>query len=782
MRFAGLIGAAVFGLSVGPALNAQVMQYYWTGAAGDSNYLNAGNWAVGAIGGTYATATPATTAPGATADLTLTNQGTGRIINLNYTGAGNYTQQVFAMQTGINLGYTMNLSGTSNGRLIYNIVGRGTHPSTTPATGTSTGNASLRLSFYLNMDHVDINYNGNLLTPSPNVNTTSGLAYAYINMRNSTIDGTAITGGTMVLGGLSFDQNSSVYSGNLGMTINSNSAGQEDIWAGHLYQASTATAATQKWGTGITRVTSTGVVDHPGVFTLRAGGQYLVDGVHNGPITANNSSGAVIGGTGTINGLVTVGTGSSIGPAGRNAYGTLTINGNVNLNGALSFELNNSNPGQYDQLIINGILTPAATSSLNVGVSPTFPLRPGTFRVMTFNSITGSFGTVSLPSSQGLASNYVIGANYLDIIFSQLAYGTNPLLTGNYSLIANVIDQAVVENTVPGDLLENLNRQSSILFFKEVLDQIIPTAYHGWYTAAVSNADSTTQVITDRLGQQRERTKGSWDPYVMTRRQEGSVDATEWADYTNFDTMSVQAGLDMLVAPKLVGGAFIEYASTYTDMNQWNSRSTTKGVTGGIYGQYKMGSIDLAAIGFAGYDKYDSSRNVSLTKLGQLAKGSTTGKRLGANVSAAYTQKYSWIEVTPNVGMQVMNWAVGSFQETGANEASMFIKKQNETNVSARGGLRLAQTFSTKRGFIRPFLNAGYRRYLGDETRKIKGVIFGQGIAVTVPSVQKSALRFDAGVDWSVSEKFSAQVRYTTESGGPSDESMGLSFGVNATF
>ncbi|MFT3783376.1 MAG: hypothetical protein QM790_15300 [Nibricoccus sp.] len=247
MRFAAVFGAAVLGLSAGPSLRAQVTVNDWTGAV-DSNYLNAGNWSGGVV-------------PGATTDIRFTNVPTNRVINLNYTGTGDYTQKIFAIQSGVNLAYTMNLSGTANGRLIYNIVGRGTHPSTTAATGTSTGNSSQRLSFYMNLDYVDINYNGNLLNPSPNVNTTSGLAYAFINMRHSTIDGTAVTGGTMVLGGLTFDQYSSVYAGNLGMTINSNSAGQEDIWAGHLYQAATATAATQKWGTGITRVT--GVVDPP---------------------------------------------------------------------------------------------------------------------------------------------------------------------------------------------------------------------------------------------------------------------------------------------------------------------------------------------------------------------------------------------------------------------------------------------------------------------------------------------------------------------------------------
>ncbi|MFT3783375.1 MAG: autotransporter outer membrane beta-barrel domain-containing protein [Nibricoccus sp.] len=487
-----------------------------------------------------------------------------------------------------------------------------------------------------------------------------------------------------------------------------------------------------------------------------------------------------MGGTGTINGLVTINTGTSLGPAGRNAFGTLRVNGDLNLSGALSFELDNQLV--YDKLILNGILNAASTSSLNVGITEAFPLRPGIFRVMTFNGMTGSLGSVSLPSSQGLAASYVLGSNYIDIIFSQLAYGTNPLLTGNYSIIASAIDNAVLRSAVPGDLLETLNRQPSIVFFKEVMDELLPTCYYGWYPAAVAHADSTTQVISDRLSQQPERVKGAWDPYVMTRRQESSFDATEMADYTNFDTTSVLAGMDMLIAPKLLAGGFLDYSTTHTDLNQLYSASTTDSVTGGIYGQYRVGEVEIQAIGFAGYDQYDSKRNVERTKLSQWANGSTKGRRLGANVGAAYTRKFKWLDVTPSLGVQVLDWSANGFMETEGKEASLRIKKQYEFNFSGRAGVRFAQTFSIKRGFIRPFVNVGYRHYFNDETRKIKGEAFGEPISVKVPSVQKSAVRFDSGVDWSVANKVTMQVRYTTENGGPSDESVGLSCGVNVAF
>jgi len=770
LRFAGLVGAAVLGLTVGPALHAQVTTVDWTGAV-NSNYLTAGNWSTGVV-------------PGTLSDIRLVTAVANTTINLNYTGTGNYTQQIYAIQAGVNLTYTLNLSGTANGMLIYDIVGRGTHPFTTAATGTSTGNASQRLSFYVNLGpYAQINFAGSPASPNPG-GSTSGLTYAKVTMVNSSIDASMMpnaTGNTLQLGGVSLDRNSWVYSGAYGMTISALCAtGEEETWAGHVYQAATATIGTQKWGTGITRVTPTGVVDLPGGMSLRAAGQYLVDGVHNGNITSNNSSGSVIGGTGTINGLVTVGTGTSLAPAGRNAFGTLTVNGNLNLNGALSFELNTQS--EYDRLILNGILTPAATSSLNVGVTAAFPLRPGTFRVMTFNSMVGSFGSVSLPSSQGLGASYSIGANYIDIIFTQLAYGTNPLLTNNYLAVANVLDQAVLNGKVSGDLLENLNRQPSIGFFQEVLDQLMPTCYYSWYPAAVTRANTMTQMVSDRLAQRPERVKGSYDTYIMTSRQESSIDASQWADYTNYDTMSILGGVDTVVGQNLTAGGFLQYASTRSDLNQLFSSSTTDSYTGGLYAQYRRGAIEAHAVGFAGTDKYASKRNVERTKVAQWANGSTKGRHLGASIDASYTYKHKWVEVSPNIGFQVVDWAVDGFTEKDAGEVSLRIKSQYEANMAGRVGLRFAQTFPTKRGTIRPFVNIGYRHDFGDETRKIKGEAFGQPISVTVPGTQKSGIRFDSGVDWSIASRVSAQVRYTTETGGAADESVGIHGGVNVSF
>lgn len=768
-------GIAALGLTAILSSHAQVTTNNWVGSV-DSNYLNAANWSSG-------------TAPGALSDILLTTSYNGtpvtnRVLNLNYTGTGDFTQQIYGIQNGVNRGHTLNLSGTANGRLIYSVVGRGTHPYLTAATSTSTGSSANRLPFYINAGpYTTIIMPGSTGQPSPG-SSTSGFTYALFTLTNAIIDGSMIPNGQVNIGGLTMDAASEVRLGNWGMNVSSNLAtGAEELWAGHIYQnpgATGATATTNKWGTGTTRVTATGVVDHPGMFNIRAAQQYLVDGVHNGPIGIDRATSVAIGGTGTINGAVSITSGSSIAPAGRNAVGNFTINGDVSMNGSLSFEL--FGPAQYDHLQLNGTLTLLAGSSLAVGITDTFPLQPATYRVMNFTGLVGAFGVVTLPSSQGLGASYVMGPNYLDIVFTQLAYGTNPLMTKNYGEIAKTIDAAVLLNKVPGNFLENLNRQPSIIFFKEVLDQLTPTCYYGWYPAAVTRTGSTVSMIEDRLSQKGERVKGSIDAYVMTSRQESSIDQTELADYTNFDTISTFAGVDMLVAPGFTMGGMFEYAKTRTDLNQLNSSSETDSLTLGLYAQARRGAFEVQVAGFGGFDQYESKRNVERTKLAKWANSDTKGQRLGGSMSASYTKKFKWVEVSPNIGGFLLNWSVNEFQEKEGAEANMRILEQKETAYAARVGLRLAQTYTTKRGTIRPFVNLSHQRDFGGETRKIKAELFGAPLTTKVPAIQKSGMRIDFGLDWSLAEKLSAQVRYVTEAGGAADESLGIRGGLNVAF
>lgn len=745
----------------------------WTGAA-DSNYLNPANWSNNAVPSNISGLRFPTTLNG--------NAVENRTINLNYTGTGDQIYQVAAIRTAANFAYNFNLSGSQNGWLIYNIVGRGTHPWNTEPNTTSTGNSANRLSFFMNLGpYTKITFDGGSTRAS---GATSGLTYAQITLEgNAMIDASSAPGASMEIGSVNISPDAVVYLGGKTLTI-SDSAGanREQVWAGRLYQDPTVTADTQKWGAGITRVAPTGVVSLPGNFRLRSAGQYLVDGVHNGPIATIQAS-SVLGGSGTINGAVTINSGTSLNPGGRNAIGHLTINGDITLNGAYSVDLFSGS--SYDHLQLNGDLNIGATGNLAVGVADTFPLQPGTFRVLDVNgAINGAFSSVALPSSQGLEASYVLGSNYLDIVFRQLAFGTNPLLLNNHQAIALHIDHAVENGTAPGSLLDTLNRQPSIDLFRDVLDQLSPGTYQAWFPSAVIRTNVMVQNIEDRLAQSHGmgRENGTNQTFFQAFRHESSKNRTELATYSNYDTIAAIGGFDRAVGDATVAGLFFNHETTDFILDTAGGMSELESLTGGLYASHTRGRMNYHATAFVGRDDYDSSRSIARTRLGEFAESDTTGMRYGGSLSALYTYKFSWFEVAPTAGLQYLGWDAKAFGETGSEGANLWVKYQSEESLAARFGVRIARTFDINAGQLRPFLAVAWQHEFNSDDRDISANLFGDRMTLRVPGIGAGSHRIDAGVDWNVTSGLVLNARYMSEYGGAADESVGVRFGASLAF
>lgn len=783
--------AVVLGLTTCLQLKAAFsgLEYEWTGAA-DSNYLNAANWTTYTYGTT--TKTAATVAPGATSDIVFTSSASNRVLNLANTATGDATYNIYGLCSAVSLGYTMNLSGTSNGWLVYNIVGRGTHPYAVDPSTTLTGSSANRLSFYLNLgNYSKITFSGGSTLP---MEATSGLTYATINMTgNSIIDASGIssakTSNLLGLGALTMAEGTTVYSGNYGISVNNGLvAGQEVTWGGHIYSASTVTVSSTNYAAAnsIVRVTPTGVVDLPGGFLIRYGSQYLVDGVHNGPISTYGGQNGVVGGTGTINGTLAITAGTSLAPAGRSAYGKLTVNGTVNLAGTLSLEMYSGTV--YDQLSLNGPLNLLSGSNLAVGVSDTFPLVPARYRLVQLlngNVISGSLTSYALPGSSW---SYVMGADYIDVIYIQLPFVQKyPLLTGNRARLANYVDQVVAAGTPPPSLVDSWNRKD-VAFFSSVIDQLSVAQYYSWFPAAIERAESMIQSLDDRMNQRAERQVHSFEAYTFNYRQESSINSDDFLGtaYSNYETQSTILGADYLIRDGLTVGGLFNYGLTHTDLDMSQSVSSTFNYTGALYAQYKPDDWQVQLVGFGGVDDYTARRTVTATTFGENVRGKTNGTHLGGRASAGYTFKTKWFEVTPSISLGVMNFKTSDFQETGTNgseNVALGVRAQNFTSLSGDVGLRVARSFPTKKGgTIRPFVSIDERREVFSGYRTLKAQLWGQQFAVLSPGIQSQGLRYNFGLDYDISHTVSLQVRYSVEHGGVSDESLAIRAGMNAAF
>lgn len=148
-------------------------------------------------------------------------------------------------------------------------------------------------------------------------------------------------GGTLInyRGGTLINYSGGILNNNIGGTLNN---------AGTLYNNSGGILNNDSTSTNSGTLNNYGIITGNGNYTQTAG-----QTINNGSMTQSliQINGGILSGIGTINGPVTIGSGASVQPG--NSPGTMTINGNFSSSGNLFFEIEGTNPGQYDVLDIN---------------------------------------------------------------------------------------------------------------------------------------------------------------------------------------------------------------------------------------------------------------------------------------------------------------------------------------------------------------------------------------------------------------------------------------------
>jgi len=142
-----------------------------------------------------------------------------------------------------------------------------------------------------------------------------------------------------------------------------------------------------KQGSGTWRLAGANV--HTGATSITAG-TLLIDGSTAAASAVSVSSGATLGGTGTVHGAVSVAAGGILAPGQQNAIGTLTL-ASAQLDGAtLVFDLQDPADGPSDKLIVTGAFNTAAPTTLVLNM-PAEGLPAGIYTLATYASRSGIF-------------------------------------------------------------------------------------------------------------------------------------------------------------------------------------------------------------------------------------------------------------------------------------------------------------------------------------------------------------------------------------------------------
>ena len=237
------------------------------------------------------------------------------------------------------------------------------------------------------------------------------------------------TGGYFGVAGtndLTFNGNFDLQAATVAQTLNVFNTGKTTI-NGVIQNG---TGGLTKNGVGTLDVTNANT--YTGATTLNAGTLLVNNTTGNGVTATTVNSGAILGGSGSVGGDLTVNSGGIVRPG--NSPGNLTINGNATFNAGsiLAMELNGNTPGTgYDQLTVNGTMD-AGTAQLLLTLGFVPNVSDNYFLVV--NDGVDPFSNSFLGLTEGSSVSMLFGGTTYQGTVTYQADSVGGLLTGGNDL------------------------------------------------------------------------------------------------------------------------------------------------------------------------------------------------------------------------------------------------------------------------------------------------------------------------------------------------------------
>lgn len=152
-------------------------------------------------------------------------------------------------------------------------------------------------------------------------------------------------------------------------------------------------------------------------------GTLLVNGAQTGLGNTNVVSGATLGGTGTLPGIVNILAGATLAPgSGIGTFTTGSAGKTTTITGTLRVEYNGSVSPATDVLVAKDALSLGAASTIDFDATGS-PLTAPVYVIATYTSLTGTFATVTdLPAGYRLAYNYDNGVTTNNLALVKLPF------------------------------------------------------------------------------------------------------------------------------------------------------------------------------------------------------------------------------------------------------------------------------------------------------------------------------------------------------------------------
>lgn len=603
-----------------------------------------------------------------------------------------------------------------------------------------------------------------------------------LNGDNNYSGGTDIKDGTVVGSATSFGSGTITAEAGSGLVI-------DQTTDGTLTNGLSGSGTLDKEGAGDLTVTGDDSA-FTGNTTIN-GGTLSVDGsLANSDVTV--AGGGTLAGTGTV-GSTTVADGGILSPANGNALGTLTVNGDLNVNNGSTYLVNGGAAGQSDLVAVTGTaLLAGGTVEFNVANGTT--LKPGTeYTILTAqNGVSGQFS--------GLSTNLTDEYTFLSPQLLYTADDVDITLERNgtsFTSVANTRNErdiaAALDGMTGGNAMVSAIEQLSGSQARKAFDSLSGEIHASARTALIQDSFYVRNAAIDRLRNASCDPGGDTAQKTATlkgRRTDGTCQqdhVTLWGEAfgswghnsgdgnaggMNHSVGGFVLGADAPVFNTWRVGGLVSYGRSTFSTEGTDAYGHSNNVTVGGYAGTHWGHLALRMGATYTWAMMSTSRSASFPGFYEKLNSSYNGGVAQGFGDLGYRFDLGKTAIEPFGNVAYVNMHTDSFHEHGGAAALNGRAIDTGTTYSTFG-VRMSSTFHAGNVLLVPEGSLAYRHTFGATVPTTREAFAAGGSSFDVAGVplSRDAAVLNAGLRAHLTDRLELGISYIGQYGNRSVDS-----------
>jgi outer membrane autotransporter protein len=485
------------------------------------------------------------------------------------------------------------------------------------------------------------------------------------------------------------------------------------------------------------------------------------------------SNGAVLGGSGTISGIVT--SHGVISPG--NSIGTLNIVGGLDMTSSIYDEQVNA-AGQSDLINVTGTaIISNATVSVEASHSGIYGAQTVYTNLTATGGVLGTNAGVSIVDTPLFltASLRYLGTNTVETILNRKAFvsvantynqhsvagaldgvgvvglsGTMSNLVYQFSWLSDAGTAQKALDSMSGEIhgsLGMLDVQQQDAFNNSIAlrtGRMSAGGENGGYAAAKPVQLASTGSALPPMQQQSSADQLLDNVWLQGFGSFGHLDGDGNASGGDFTISGLSGGFDYRLSPEMLVGLAMGYSHDDASVGGPGASGSVDAIQFAGYGGYVNGPWHLDGIFSYGYLQTDTKRFINVGSIYQEADGSYDGNVFSLSTEGGYAFKAGPVTIEPTLGLNYAHLSQDSFQETGqasdGHNYGLNVNSVDMDSLRSAVGVRLAAQFGEKDGvqFI-PALRAAWEHEFMDKTADVNASFIGGSGDFVVRGVELGA-------------------------------------------